>query len=520
VDLPLFKNLIPSVFLVQSSQSSLKSIPVYLCFKEDLDSLGEISHYKNTYGSFIPGQIYASTEAGGLSYLYVAPRSTAKGLNLQRREPDHEAFLAGAEVAKALLTLPSDLRHSHQFCLTLLGSFKTLAVGFYDSFYSGFWVRGSHLGQFKKSQKAETRSGDGLESKNAPVNVLFSNVELKEVQPSQAMHLAESMLLTRSLVHFPANLLNPESYTEFASQLCESLQAQLQTKAKVTISVMDAPQLEKLECGLILAVGSAASKPPVILKLSYQPLEGHLSQKKPICLVGKGITFDTGGLDIKGSLFMRNMKKDMGGSACVLGAFRALSLRQNCGPVDCYLAVAENAVGSGAMRPGDVYTARNGVTVEIDNTDAEGRLVLADALCLAAESEPFLIIDVATLTGAARTSLGPSIDALFSNDTHFASEFEKWGKNLGDFVWQMPLFEDYHSMLDSNIADLTNCSAGAHAGAITAAQFLIRFVGKTPWVHLDSYMWTDKPTPVYSEAGATAKCVRLLVKTIEEISQK
>jgi leucyl aminopeptidase len=241
----------------------------------------------------------------------------------------------------------------------------------------------------------------------------------------------------------------------------------------------------------IHAVGRASHRPPRLAELTWgDPAHPHL------VVIGKGVCFDTGGLDLKSADGMRWMKKDMGGAAHAI-ALAELVLRAQL-PVYLTLLIpaVENAVAGNAYRPGEVIRTRAGLTVEIDNTDAEGRLVLCDALTYAAEAKPDLIIDFATLTGAARVALGPDLPALFSNREELAQATVAAGRNVQDPLWHMPLWAPYRALLESRIADLANAGPSKHAGAITAALYLERFVPQTiPWMHLDVYAWNDADKP-------------------------
>jgi leucyl aminopeptidase len=221
-----------------------------------------------------------------------------------------------------------------------------------------------------------------------------------------------------------------------------------------------------------------------------------------VAIIGKGVCFDSGGLDLKPSSGMRLMKKDMGGAAHAL-ALAGLIMGERL-PVRLHLLIpaVENAVSGAAFRPGDVVKSRKGLFVEIDNTDAEGRLVLADALTRALEDKPELIVDFATLTGAARVALGPDLPAFFANQDELAAEVESAARDAEDPLWRMPLWEPYDEMLKSDIADLANSAASPMAGCITAAMFLKRFVpDETAWAHLDTYSWRDSPKPGRPKGG-------------------
>jgi leucyl aminopeptidase len=264
---------------------------------------------------------------------------------------------------------------------------------------------------------------------------------------------------------------------------------------------------------LIAAVGMGSPRGPRLIELSW-----GLSNKKSgplVTLVGKGVCFDTGGLDLKPSSAMLTMKKDMGGAACVLavagmvmGAKLGLRLR-------VLIPAVENSVSGAAMRPGDVFTSRKGLTVEIGNTDAEGRLVLADALADADDQKPELMIDVATLTGAARAATGMELPPFFTDDEKLAGDLMRVGTQVQDPLWRLPLWRGYEDTLTSRVADLNNNPAYSYAGAITAALFLNRFVSKTKsWAHLDIPAWIDraKPGRPIGGEGNGARAIYALLK--------
>jgi leucyl aminopeptidase len=387
------------------------------------------------------------------------------------------------------------------------------AVGTHgEEFLTGFLHRGVSL-------KVAFGAREGADGKpSATLHAFVSRVDFSPESFAAAQSLNEAMVLARGLVNMPANVLNPESYEILVREVLKRETQREGNSGQLAVEAFGVDALVEKRCGLVLAVGKGSDIAPRILKLTYTPSPSAPGSRH-VTLVGKGITFDTGGLDIKASNFMRNMKKDMGGSAAALGAFLALARRKVPARVTCYLALAENMVSGRAMRPGDVYTARNGLTVEIDNTDAEGRLVLADALCLAAEESPDWIIDLATLTGAARTALGGGVDALFSNDKAREDLIFRTGLELGDPVWPLPLVDDYEPLLDSGVADVVNSASSPQGGAITAGLFLRKFVGQVPWSHVDTYMWTDRAGELFAEPGATAKCVRLVEAAVRSFAQ-
>jgi leucyl aminopeptidase len=315
---------------------------------------------------------------------------------------------------------------------------------------------------------------------------------------------AAATALVRDLVNRPAGDLGPDGLEAEAKRVAKA------RKAELTVTAGDA-----LESGypLIHAVGKAAAREhaPRLIELVWGD-----PRHPRIAIVGKGITFDSGGLDIKPASGMRIMKKDMGGAAHALALAELIMAAHLPVRLHMLVAAAENAISGNALRPGDVIKSRKGITVEIDNTDAEGRLVLADALAKAVEDKAVLIVDFATLTGAARTALGPDLPAMFSNDDEVADALLASSKAVSDPIWRMPLWAPYADMLDSDIADTAN-SGGAFAGAVTAALFIQKFVtDDVPWVHLDTFAWrpTSKPgRPKGGEALGLRAVFRYLTET-------
>jgi leucyl aminopeptidase len=304
------------------------------------------------------------------------------------------------------------------------------------------------------------------------------------------VRFAEATALVRDLVNTPAIDLGPAELEQVARDLGE------RTSASVRVTSGD-----ELETGypLIAAVGRAAARDraPRLIELEW----GNPNHPR-IAVIGKGVCFDSGGLDLKPASGMRLMKKDMGGAAHAL-ALAGLIAGERL-PVRLHLLIpaVENAVSGNALRPGDIVKSRHGLNVEIDNTDAEGRLILADALTKAGESTPELIVDFATLTGAARVALGPDLPALFASDDGLADEILASGKEVADPAWRMPIWDAYDEMLKSDVADLANASGSPMAGAVVAAMFLKRFVPKDiPWAHFDTYSWRDNAKPGRPKGG-------------------
>ena len=299
----------------------------------------------------------------------------------------------------------------------------------------------------------------------------------------------EATFLVRDLITTPAEDMGPAQLAAAARTLGR--------RHKATVRVTTGDQLLKQNYPAIHAVGRACDDPPRLIDLSW----GATKDPK-VTLVGKGVCFDTGGLDLKGAAGMLLMKKDMGGSAHVLGLAAMIMAAKLPVRLRVLIPAVENSVAGNAFHPLDVLTMRNGMTVEVGNTDAEGRLVLADCLVRACEEKPALLIDYATLTGAARVALGPGLPAIFTNDDAFADSLAEIGDKGADPLWRMPLHKDYRRMLDSAIADISSTGGGGHAGAITAALFLSEFVdADIPWVHIDVMAWNPRSRPGRPEGG-------------------
>jgi leucyl aminopeptidase len=310
---------------------------------------------------------------------------------------------------------------------------------------------------------------------------------------------ARATALARDLINTPANDMGPEELAEAALDLARSHGARCQ--------VLSGGELAGYP--MLRAVGGASPRAPRLIDLRW----GERDAPR-VTLVGKGVCFDTGGLDLKPSAAMLLMKKDMGGAACALG-LADLIMRLDV-PVQLRVLIpaVENSIGGAAYRPGDILRSRKGLTVEIGNTDAEGRLVLADALAEADGERPDLLVDLATLTGAARTALGPELPAAYSPSEPLLDALRRHGAEESDPVWPLPLWPGYEEELASKVADLGNVAATPFAGSIVAALFLRRFVTETPnWLHLDLYAWNGKERPG-RPVGAEAQCVRSLFQLI------
>ena len=380
----------------------------------------------------------------------------------------------------AVVSVVANTKSLSPWCLARLA--ETLPEGTYrvEAIAPGPAALGWLLGQYKFSRYLTNDLPRG------PRILLTSDV----AQIDSIVREAEAVALVRDLVNTPAADMGPGD-----------LETQAAAIAKAHDAVLTVTKGHDLETGypMIHAVGAAAAKAhaPRLIEIEW----GNPAHPR-VAIIGKGVTFDTGGLDIKPSSGMRLMKKDMGGAAHALAL--AQLIMQARLPVRLHMLVpaVENAIAGNAFRPGDILTSRKGLTVEIANTDAEGRLVLADALTKAGEGEPTLIIDFATLTGAARVALGPDLPATFGNDDAATDDLLAAAKTVSDPLWRLPLHGGYDDMLKSDIADLNNAPDGGFAGAITAALFLQKFVSPdTPWLHLDTFAWRPAAKPGRPKGG-------------------
>ena len=317
---------------------------------------------------------------------------------------------------------------------------------------------------------------------------LFPTLVLDDdLNKDEIASLTEATHLGRDLINTPAGDMGPNALGQAAQDLAKTYGAD--------VKVISGAHLLEQNYPMIHAVGRAAHEDPRLVQFEW----GNPDHPR-LAIAGKGITFDTGGLNIKSAASARLMKKDMGGAAHALALAKMIMANNLPIHLHVLVAIAENAISAGAYRPGDILSSRSGQTVEIDNTDAEGRLVLGDTLTRAAEDKPVLIIDFATLTGAARVALGPTLPPYFSNRSRPVASLLDQANKVIDPIWHMPLWQPYMSMLKSPIADMKN-SGGGFAGCITAALFLEKFVGNNPWMHFDVYGWNPSSLPGHPAGG-------------------
>ena len=369
-------------------------------------------------------------------------------------------------------------------------------------FALGLRMRGYKFDKYK-TKKKENDDENGA----APDFVVGSgHAQAARAAAHERFAVAEGVEIARDLVNEPPNVLFP---TEFADR------AKALEKLGVEVAALDEKEMAKLGMNALLGVGRGSARDSRLVTLRWNG--ARAKRGKPIVVVGKGVCFDSGGLSIKPAAGMEDMKGDMGGAACVAGLLHALAARKAKVNVVGVVGLVENMPDGDAIRPGDILTSMSGQTIEIINTDAEGRLVLSDALWYAQETfKPRLMIDLATLTGAIMIALGNEYAGLFANNDELAQRIVAAGEATGEKVWRMPLGQPYDKLIDSKIADMKN-TGGRHGGSITAAQFLQRFVKDTPWAHLDvAGVATGSPSSDINPSWGSGWGVRLLNRLIAD----
>lgn len=389
----------------------------------------------------------------------------------------------------------------------ILHSRKTKIIEhFLKDFLQGFYLRDYKFQKYL--YKKLTLERTSLKSVN-----FYLTTDLEEIEcngfAKDAFIISEAVANARDLVNEPGNVLTPDFFAEKIKDL---------KKYDLKITILDEKKLESLGLHALLGVGQGSSQK---VKLAIIEWPGENKTDAPLAFVGKGITFDSGGISIKPSLKMEDMKGDMGGAAAVYGLMKILAQCKIKTRALGVIALAENMPGGNAQKPGDIIISGSKQTIEINNTDAEGRLVLADALWYTIENyKPRLIIDLATLTGAIIVALGTEYAGLFSNDNDLTNQLIKAGVQTGEKLWLLPLSDAYDKLIDSKFADMKN-SGGRQAGSSTAAQFLQRFVKETPWAHLDiAGTASDVPLNEYNQSWATGFGVRLLNQFVFENFEK
>lgn len=438
-------------------------------------------------------------------------------LTIEENSSHEEFFLVGAGkktefdliLFRNLLADALRLASRRKFTDVSLYYFPELGTDFFElgkNLSLAFYLSNYHYDKFKSSEsKKKIKRIERL-------NLYLDKISEKDRSGlqdgiKQGKLIAQGVYLTRNLVNEPASHLYPSTLVE------EAFKIEKESKGKIKVEILDKDECQRLGMGAFLGVAEGSDKEPKFIVLKYK--SEKLSNSKKIALVGKSITFDSGGLSLKPSSGMEDMKIDMAGGATVLGIFKTLSQLSLNLEVFGILPACENMPSGKAIKPGDIVTALNGKTIEVLNTDAEGRLALADALCYA---EKFLkadyIIDIATLTGACRVALGNDITAVIGNDKKFVHDFLKACGDSKEEVWEMPLYKQYSKHVKGEVTDLKNTGSGKGAGTITAALFLFEFISKSKWIHLDiagTAFATEKPRGIIPK-GATGWGVISILK--------
>jgi leucyl aminopeptidase len=361
-----------------------------------------------------------------------------------------------------------------------------------SEFLYGYTLKNYSFEKYKTKKKSNS---------SVIINICVDRTEKFNKEFQTLSFIQEGVFLTRDLISEPPNILNPKNYTKEILKL---------TKLGLKVEILNEKNLKKLEMNSLLGVGQGSTSETFLVVIKWN---GRKEKDKPIAFVGKGVCFDTGGISLKPAKFMEEMKYDMGGSAVVVGLMKTLALRKAKVNAVGVVGLVENMPGANAQRPGDIVKSYSGKTIEILNTDAEGRLVLADALSYTEKKfKPKFIIDLATLTGAIIMALGQEYAGLFSNNDKLCKQLFNIGNSINEKVWRLPLHENYDKLMNSKYADVQNINYSGGAGSITAAQFLQRFIqNKTPWVHLDiAGMAFSKKASNINTGGATGFGVRLL----------
>ena len=372
-------------------------------------------------------------------------------------------------------------------------------------FMLGLQLRAYRFDKYKKKKNGDSRGP-------AAVTIGVGDVEEARRAAMAREALVEGVEMARDLVNEPGNILFPVEFADRAAGL---------SKLGVTIDVLDEKAMAKLGMGALLGVGQGSARDSRVVVMRWNGAAGKAKKSAPLAFVGKGVCFDTGGISIKPAAGMEDMKGDMAGAACVVGLMHALASRKAKVNAIGAIGLVENMPSGEAIRPGDILTSMSGQTIEVINTDAEGRLVLADLLWYVQDKyKPALMIDLATLTGAILVALGQEYAGLFSNNDELARRLMEAGTASGEKVWRMPLGAAYDKLIDSKFADVKN-SAGRHGGSITAAQFLQRFVNGAPWAHLDiAGVGMGSPANEINQSWGSGWGVRLLDRLVADHYEK
>jgi leucyl aminopeptidase len=427
-----------------------------------------------------------------------APRLIVIGTGKESRLQDRDVIKLGGVI---MGRLPNAAAQATIFAEFAAGAFKGDQI---TGLALGARLRAYTFDRYKTKRKEGEERADKVE-----VNFACANPAAAERAWARTAGLADGIVLARDLINEPANVLYPAEFARRASGL---------RKLGVLVEVLDVAAMRKLGMGALLGVGQGSAHESKLVVMRWN---GGKRSADPIAFIGKGVCFDTGGISIKPAQGMEDMKGDMAGAACVVGLMHALATRKAKVNAVGAIGLVENMPDGKAQRPGDIVTSMSGQTIEVINTDAEGRLVLADVLHYVNKRfKPRFMVDLATLTGAIMVALGQEYAGLFSNDDKLAERLTKAGEATGERVWRMPLGAEYDKIIDSKFADMKN-TGGRFAGSITAAQFLRRFVDKTPWAHLDiAGTALGSPQTDINKSWSAGWGVRLLDRLIEDYYER
>lgn len=437
------------------------------------------------------------------SYTTKGDRVIIAGLGKAKQDNAEKALReAGGNIAKTL--------EAHKIAEAAI-IVDGIILGFKEADAAANIAYGAHLRAYNFN-KYFSKKKDDKQAKLKEINIVTSSTKNTKKAFTPLQGVAESVYVARNYVSEPPNTLYPENYAKFIKDDFKSL--------GIKVEVLDEKKMEKLGMNSLLCVGQGSEKASRLVVMKY---EGAKNKKdKPVAFVGKGVTFDSGGISLKPGDGMWDMKYDMGGSAAAVGAIRAVAARKAKVNAVCVVGLVENMPDGKSVKPADIVTSMSGQTIEVLNTDAEGRLVLADALWYTQkEFNPKIIIDLATLTGACVVALGQHKAGLLSNDDKLAEQIYNAGEEVGERVWRLPLGDEYDKQMDSKIADMQNISNMKGGGTITAGQFLQRFVNDKTWAHLDiaGVAWAEKAKPMTPQ-GATGFGVQLLDRLVAKYYEK
>jgi leucyl aminopeptidase len=475
-------------------------------FKDEKPSSGELKDLDKLTGGLVSDLIKAGEfkgETGDTALVRFAPKGSVKASRLLLIGAGDKADYKVSDVAIVAGTAERFLRKRNLKSFALLPRFEGNATEIAQNAMQGVVTSQFELDKYKTRDK----NGKAVDSFVLCIDGA-KPAELKDGL-ARGQAIGESINLTRDLANEPPNILTPTEMAKRAQDMAK--------KVGLKCEILDEAKMEKMGMGSLLSVSRGSAQPAKLIVLRYTPAKSTAKKGELLGLVGKGITFDTGGISIKPAENMDAMKYDMTGGATVIGTMRAIALLKPTIPVIGVVAAVENMPGGNASRPSDVVTAMNGKTVEILNTDAEGRLILADAVHYTETQGATRIVDMATLTGAVIVALGDLNTGIMGNDQAFVDEVIECAKEAGEDFWQLPVSKDYSKGIKSDIADIKNIGPRGKAGTIIGAVFIQEFVDKAKWAHLDiaGTAWADAAKP-HQAKGPTGVAVRALLKLVEK----